>query len=96
MTKRGRSKTKAQKIHAKLRAAERYNLLLSSEDLKQIIKQIQSNRAIFLERQSLRVTKWEVTVKDQTLCVIYDRERHSIVTILPQESEIEKQEQGDL
>lgn len=77
------TKTRAQRIHARRRALERYELDLNRHDLREVVESIQAGKATFVRRQSLRVSIWEVTVKGQACRVVYDKLRKTIVTFLP-------------
>lgn len=77
------SKAKSQRKHAKRRALSRYGLALSRHHLDAIVLQIQSGKAKFVERQSNRVTLWEVSYEGHILPVVYDKIRKTCVTFLP-------------
>ena len=84
--KRRLSKRDAQVVHSQRRAIERYRLYLSEADIQGIVRGIQkknSIKAVFLKRQSERVTLWMVEWKGQNLFVCYDNTRQSISTVLP-------------
>ena len=55
-------KSRAQRHHAKARGAERYGLVLTNDDLKGIVQDIQRGKATLVEKQSRRVTIFDVTV----------------------------------
>lgn len=78
------SKTKCQRLHAKKRASERYDLELNRKQLDQIVELIQTNQAFFIKRRSNRITLFQVYFEDQWLKVVYDSVRKNIVTFLPQ------------
>jgi len=80
------SKKKAQRKHAQRRACERYGLTFGPETHAKLCTQIKNGRAIFLERQSLRVTMFAVYHDGQWIPVVYDTHRHTIVTFLPLEA----------
>lgn len=84
--KHAKSKKAAQAIHAKKRAAERYNVVLSTSDLDLMVKYIQSGRCNLLQKQTNRVSLFEVDAHGKTYRVAYDRNRHSIITFLPKEN----------
>lgn len=69
--------------HAKGRALERYDLDLNRHDLLAIVRLIQNQQGRFVERQSIRVSVWDVTYREKVVRAVYDKERHSIVTFLP-------------
>jgi hypothetical protein len=81
------SKAVTQRKHAKRRAFERYSLWLGSVDMQDMIAQIQGGRAVFIERQSRRVTLWVVEAQGKHVPVVYDKSRKTIVTVLPEHSE---------
>jgi hypothetical protein len=91
------SKTQAQQAHAKRRLSERYGISLCWGQfhalMDKLVSQIQTGKAVCLGRQSNRVTIWKVQVphwmdQDQTVDapVVYDSERHQIVSFLPPEA----------
>lgn len=71
-----------ERIHAKRRALERYGLSLTTANLEEICQQICRKNALFISRQSQRVSIWKVIYKDTTMYVVYDQFRQSIVTVL--------------
>lgn len=79
------SKKIAQKRHAKQRALQRYGIDLNKTLLRTWVEQIHSGSAKFLERQSNRVSVFEITYNDKQIPVVYDRIRKTIVTALPTE-----------
>lgn len=82
--KRPLSKAKRQRLHAKKRARQRYDLDLNRKDLDAIVKQIQSSTdAFFIKRSSQRVTLWYVIYNKIPLRVVYDKDRKNVVTFLP-------------
>ncbi|MFH0873975.1 MAG: hypothetical protein V1846_04045 [Candidatus Komeilibacteria bacterium] len=90
MPRRHSGKTKCLARHAKRRAWERCGLALTKADLSDIVRQIrlQSERAIFVRRYSNRVSLWLVSInvpdeKPTHHRVLYDKQRHQIVTFLP-------------
>jgi hypothetical protein len=79
------SKIKAERLHARRRALERYNLVLFNEDLKAIAQRINRGEGVMVRRQSLRVSVHELEVKGQRTLIVYDRQRHTPITFLPKE-----------
>lgn len=77
------SKLKSERIHAKRRALERFGLELNRQDLRSIVDIIQKQQARFIERQSLRVTIWEVMYSGQLMRAVYDSKRKAVVSFLP-------------
>ncbi len=85
------SKFKSLKRHSRLRAAQRYGITLTREVLAELVNQIQtqSPQAEFIERQSLRVTVWRVTLDGgRQVPVAYDTHRKTLITFLPPEYEL--------
>lgn len=78
---RKRDKRAALQAHARIRHLQRYGEAFTAEDRARCIKAVRKGEATFLERQSLRVTKWSWCGK----VFIYDRKRSEIVTFLPPE-----------
>ena len=83
------NKSRAQRSHAKRRFYERFGILLNRKDRQNLINQIQGNRAKFVEKESNRVSLWDVMVKGKIIRVVYDKDRKNIVTALPQEADDE-------
>ena len=86
MKKRG-DKKKTQFKHAKRRFLERHGFYLNSFVEREMIKQIQSEKAKFIEMTSNRKTTWEVEYEGEVFRIVYDKQRKSIVTCLPLDSE---------
>lgn len=78
-------KKEAQEIHARRRAMTRFGVTFGPGRQAEAIRQIQAQEAKFLDRQSNRVTVWEVVVEGNTLIAIYDASRKSIATVLTPE-----------
>ena len=76
----------SEEIHAKKRALERYDLNLTPELLGYFRGHIKKNKGRFIERQSRRVTIWEVDKDGVTYKVAYDSKRHTIISFLPPEA----------
>jgi len=76
-------KSKAQRIHAKRRCAQRYGVPLSDQLQDELIGKIQSGQATIVHKQSHRVSIFDVAHGDRTLRVVYDRNTKQLVTFLP-------------
>lgn len=88
--KRGKnSKKKAQFRHAKMRALERYDLDLRDEDINNIVEIIRSHKSKSLAKQSNNISINELTYKECVVKVAYDRQRKSIATFIPADSDYE-------
>jgi hypothetical protein len=82
------SKKKAQQVHARRRARERYNVYLSNDDLDEMCRAIQGGETEAIERQSNRVTVHRVTMPNGASArAVYDSKRKQVVTFLPREEE---------
>lgn len=76
-------KARAQRLHAQRRARERFGISLSNRMYGEWIRMIQEGTAIFVDRQSQRLTRWRVPInEEESVVVVYDRNRKSIVTVL--------------
>lgn len=80
---KSKAKERAQRRHAKERAFQRYGVWCTDQDLDFIVAQIQADEAKFVYRQSRRITLWDVEWADQTVRVVYDKTRKTVVTFLP-------------
>lgn len=81
------AKAKCQKKHAKRRAKSRFGLDLNQNQYLEMVKRIQNNvDCVFLEKQSNRVSFFALKNEGVWLPIIYDKERKTIVTILPAEA----------
>lgn len=81
---RRKRKTKAQnqEMHAKIRFAQRYGVMICDDTYRDMVQQIQSGKAKFIRKQSNRVSHFWVTWHDQTVPVVYDKLRGTVVTVL--------------
>lgn len=78
----------AKRVHAQRRLEERYGVSLSGKAYKEVVRCITySTRtnptANLIERQSQRVSVWEVPYNGNMLKAVYDQYRKEIVTFLP-------------
>lgn len=78
-----KSKAVSQREHFHRRVSGRFGLELDGEDRRRIIEDIQRGRAKFVDRQSLRVTRWLITREGVEFIVVYDSRRKELVTALP-------------
>ena len=77
------SKADAEFHHACRRALERYSLCLTRSSYTALCQQIRGGHGECLGRQSNRLSVWRVSLNGQTYPVVYDKNRHLIVTFLP-------------
>jgi len=75
-------KANRQKKHFKRRFRERLGVYLSDHDIDSIIKEIEVGHARILERESNRVSKFEVSHNNENYIVVYDRLRRMPVTVI--------------
>lgn len=81
---RRQNKVFAQQKHARSRAIQRFDVELSNDDLRVLVSLIQAGKAIFIERQSNRITVFSILFKGKVLYPVYDSSRKSIATFLTQ------------
>jgi len=69
------------KRHFSVRCMERLGYIPDEKDL---VKKIQAQKLEFLSRQTNRVTKykWNDPVNNIPCILVYDKERHQIITVL--------------
>jgi len=85
------SKHLSQRKHARNRLLERYGIEATTAFLKSLISYIKNGRQSYadgttvslLERQSLRVAKYQIVHDGNEYLVVYDRKRQELVTFLP-------------
>ena len=80
--KKGKSRTLFR--HARQRFIERYGIDLTPVLHEEICDLIKKGIGTLIEKQSLRVSVWEVDCQGQKIKVCYDRKRHLIITVLPE------------
>ena len=80
--KRG-SKARAQCLHVRRRAIQRLGVGLPPSAQREIVSLIQAGNTRLLDRQSLRISVHRVEYEGLTFPVVYDRLRHTLVTVLP-------------
>jgi hypothetical protein len=85
---KGFTKAQAENAHTKKRAEQRYNIFLNRHDLRELALQIQNGQARFVEKQSNRVSVWDVSLEKFGLVmrVPYDKKRARVITIFPPEA----------
>lgn len=77
------NKSKTIYCHANRRCKQRFNVSLKRSEQRSIVSLIQQSKAVFIERQSNRITLWLVNYKEKAMRVVYDKHRKLIVTVLP-------------
>lgn len=84
------TKAKCQQLHAIKRAASRYGIDLTESTYEGLCRRIKNSEGKFIRKQSNRVSVWEINCQSKKVLVTYDKIRHTIVTFLPPESNIEQ------
>ena len=83
-----KSKAASEFRHAQKRALERYGIELNKDRYMQLCAQVKEGRGVYLGKQSLRLSVWRIETTNAageqvTPVIIYDKNRHRIVTFLP-------------
>jgi len=83
-SRKRRPKAHAQQAHAIRRALERFDIDLTTDDIDNIVSQIQSNTARHIDDTSNRVGRFLVLLPpdDVPAVACYDRHRKTITTFL--------------
>lgn len=87
--KKKRQKSKDMLRHVKRKFWLRYNIDLTDEVHRQLINKIRNNEGTLVEKQSNRLSAWEILYKEKIMTVIYDKTRGMLVTVLPEGANIE-------
>jgi hypothetical protein len=69
--------------HARIRLRERYGIIATGKTIDALELQIRQHRAYFIRGDRIGTGEWSVRAADGWLPIVYDRERQTIVTILP-------------
>jgi hypothetical protein len=80
-----KTKSKSLEIHARKRLMERYGLKYSKTLVDALLNQVHNGKAVFLKKQSLRVTIWDALYGEIMIRFVYDKKRKAIVTFLSQD-----------
>ncbi len=80
-------KKSANIIHFKRRFFERYGLYINNESIKRIVKDIQNNRAEYLEKSTNTRSIWEITFEGNKYPVLYDKNTKTLITVFLYEDE---------
>jgi hypothetical protein len=88
--KRFRNKRRANILHFKKRLYERYAIDLTFEEIDRLALFItNSGVKYFIQRLSTTRNLFKVPIDDQDVLVIYDKKQHSLLTALPEGSEVD-------
>lgn len=77
-----RTKEQSQNIHARRRFYQRFGIKLTKELKVHIVKMIQRGFATLVEKQTNRVSLFDVCIEGKTVRVVYDKQRKNIVSAL--------------
>lgn len=75
------TKLKCERLHCKRRAMERFNLALNHKDMAEMVKLIQTQKAVFIRKRTNRITLWRLNYRDNEMMIVYDNKRHQIVSV---------------
>ena len=78
-------KAGAQTVHATRRFRQR-SIEVSGRDLEVMVAMIQRGEGTFVRRSTNRISIWELDYEGAPRRVVYDRNRHTIVTVLTGEA----------
>jgi len=79
---KNRSKARAQFIHTAKRMRERFDMTIGRGMYGIFVSEIQTGKAEFMRKQSNRVTIWRTKHDGQSIVLVYDKMRKTIVTAL--------------
>jgi hypothetical protein len=74
---------KAQYLHAKKRFSQRFDIRISNKGYKNLVRQIQTNKSIFIERISREKTNHLLELNGDFFLVGYATSTKRIATVLP-------------
>lgn len=77
------NKKQSQKAHARRRIEQRYGVSINRHKMRDFVLKIQNNDCVHVETQSNRVTVKKVLFEGTEYKVVYDKNRHVVVTFLP-------------
>ncbi|MFA5152736.1 MAG: hypothetical protein WC554_09270 [Clostridia bacterium] len=72
-----------QRLHARRRARERYDLELTNADITRIVGAIRHGESVSTKKLTNTRTLHVVNFNEQMMRVIYDNKRHNVCTFLP-------------
>ena len=84
MQRRKKSRTNKQRNHAKRRFKQRYGIDFNQQMRQEFRRLIQSNQCVLVEKQSNRISIWDVTYEGNVYRIVYDKQRKNVVTVLPE------------
>lgn len=72
-----------QRIHAKLRAEQRFGIKLNRDDIKNIVHMIKNSKSFFVRRASKVKSGHAVHYKGNKFYTVYDKTTQTITTVMP-------------
>lgn len=90
MTKKCKTRKYMQRDHFYKRMSERFNIHITKNELSNLKAQITSDKSIFIEKTSNRVSLHGVKFDNTLLIVVYDKNRNNLVTVLPKDDQLYK------
>ena len=69
--------------HTRMRFMERYGIFYTKHVHDLLCAKIKKGEGTFIENQSLRVTVWELEYENKKFKVCYDKNRKTLITVLP-------------
>jgi len=82
------TKLQAERAHCKQRFLERYGIEFNRHMRSEFEKLIQTNQTHLIKKQSNRVSIHDVIYEGEVYRVVYDKNRKTIVTVLPSDKDI--------
>ena len=79
------SKKHANEAHTKRRAKQRLGMNMNTVDIRLICQKIRNGETKHLERTSNTRMIHEVEYKDRRFAAVYDKNTHTLVTVMPLE-----------
>lgn len=86
--KKSKTKQQAERAHCKQRFLERYGIEFNRHMRREFERLIQTSQTHLIKKQSNRVSIHDVIYEGIVYRVVYDRNRKTIVTVLPPDQDI--------
>lgn len=78
--------------HCKRRFRQRFYIDVTSKDLGELVKEIQSNKLKFLRRSNMNVTLWEKVIGGVLAIVVYSKSVKQVLTVYRKEKKHDRKE----
>lgn len=75
-------KSSQQRKHFKRRLKERFGIYLANAQLDDLVARVQQGEGAFVERQSCRITVFDMEVEGQIARLVYDKRTKELVTAM--------------